>query len=144
MARGFGAARLALTAAIACVIAAPGQAEPAQGLSLELNKLEAEGASCKVYLLVSNAAETGFDSLKLDLVLFDTAGVVARRLAVQMAPLAAEKTALKVFSLDATPCESVGRILLNAVTECQDATGARGDCLAGLTLASRAGVDFFK
>lgn len=115
-----------------------------RGIDVELNKLEASGAACRAYLVLQNRAGSGFHSLKLDLVMFDTEGVVAKRLAVEAAPLANGKTSLKVFDIAGQTCDGIGRILLNDVLACQDADGPRQDCLAMTRTAARGPVPFIK
>lgn len=113
-------------------------------LEVELNKLEPQNGGCRVYLVFDNGTASAFDSLKLDLVVFGTDGVISRRLAIESAPLAADKTTVKLFDLAEVACPDIGRILLNDVLECRDADGDRGDCLDRLYLGSRAGVPFLK
>src|SRR3546814_3969131 len=86
--------------------AGPALAQAAGGetVSIELNKLEPQESACRAYLVVKNTGEQAFDSLKLDLVMFDRGGVVAKRLAVQAGPLPVGKTSLKVFDV-----EEIGR-----------------------------------
>jgi len=114
------------------------------GVSVELNKLEPNGAACRAYLVLENGTASAFETLKLDLVMFDTDGVVAKRLAVETAPLPAAKTSLKVFDMDGLPCERVGRVLLNDVMACADASGARDDCLGLVAPAARGPLEFIK
>src|SRR3546814_6586969 len=89
---------LAILAALLAPLAAAGpsraQAPGGEIVSIELNKLEPQGEACRAYLVVKNSGEQGFDSLKLDLVMFDRTGVVAKRLAVQAAPLDRKSTRL--------------------------------------------------
>jgi len=114
------------------------------GVSVELNKLEPNGAACRAYLVLENGTESAFETLKLDLVMFDADGVVAKRLAVETAPLPADKTSLKVFDMEGLACEAVGRVLLNDVMACADAAGARDDCLGLVAPAARGPVEFIK
>src|SRR3546814_323177 len=86
----------------------------------------------------------GFDSLKLDLVMFDRTGVVAKRLAVQAAPLPAGKTSLKVFDVEGHGCEDIGSILLNDIMDCAPAPDAGAGCLAGIAVSARGEVTFVK
>jgi len=111
---------------------------------VELNKLEAMGDGCGAYLVLGNETDSAFETLKLDLVMFDTEGIVAKRLAVETAPLGAGKTSLKVFGIDGLPCERVGRVLLNDVMACADAAGPRDDCLDLVTPAARGRVEFIE
>ena len=113
-------------------------------VQIELNKLEANGNACRAYLVVENDTESAFEELKIDVVMFDTEGIVARRLAVQIAPLAAGKTSLKVFDVADLQCNQLGRMLLNDVMACSDAAGVRDDCLGFVTTSARGSVDFIK
>jgi len=124
-------------------VAAPALAAE-DGVSVELNKLEPSGEACRAYLVLENGAGSAFETLKLDLVMFDTDGVVAKRLAVETAPLPAEKTSLKVFDMEGLACETVGRVLLNDVMACADASGPREDCLGLVAPAARGPVEFIK
>src|SRR3546814_1132696 len=87
------------------------------------------------YLVVKNTGEQAFDSLKLDLVMFDRGGVVAKRLAVQAGPLPVGKTSLKVFDVEGNACPDIGSILLNDVLECTPAPEAPGGCLARIAVS---------
>lgn len=133
--------RVALFAMIAAI---PGALADNGALRVELNKLEPHGEACRAYLVLENATGSAFEELKLDLVLFDTDGVVARRLAVEMAPLPAGKTSLKVFDISGLACDAIGRVLLNDVLACADAAGAREDCLALVSPTARGAVRFIK
>lgn len=118
-------------------------AEPL-GIDIELNKLEPNEGACRAYLMLENQTDSDFETLKLDLVLFDGEGIVAKRLAVETAPLPAGKMSLKVFDVDGLPCERVGRVLLNDLLACADATGARDDCMGLMSLSVRGSVPFIK
>ena len=111
---------------------------------IELNRLEERAAGCRVHLVLDNAAEHAFTSYRLDLVIFDADGIVARRVAVETAPLRASKTMVKEFELANLPCAEVGRILLNDVTQCASADGDLKDCVAATRLSSRSAVAFVK
>ncbi|MEM7508380.1 MAG: hypothetical protein AAF415_16730 [Pseudomonadota bacterium] len=110
-------------------------------IRVELNKLEPKGANCQAYILLENQTDTGFENLSLDLVLFDGDGVIARRLAVEMAPLRAGKTSVKVFGIDGLGCDTIGRLLVNDVLKCTSAGAARDDCLGLIETASRGSVE---
>lgn len=144
------AGRLPSTLAGAVFLAA-GLALPAlaqqgagQGVAIELNKLEPLESVCRAYLVVKNQSGAVFDSLKLDLVMFDSAGVVTKRLAVQAGPLPEDKTSLKVFDITEHDCPDIGSILLNDVLECTPDPEAAGGCLAMISVTGRAEVPFIK
>lgn len=124
--------------------AVPAQAEETAPLKIELNKLEPQGGACRAYLVLENGSDSAFAELKLDMVMFDSDGVVSRRLAVQAAPLPAGKTSLKVFDIRDLPCDRLGRVLLNDVMACGDQSGPRGDCLALIEATARAPLSLIK
>ena len=147
--RGLGS--LLMLGLAAGLPAAPALAQAAGGetVSIELNKLEPRDGACRAYLVVKNTSTRAFDSLKLDLVMFDSGGVVAKRLAVQAAPLPVGKTSLKVFDIQGRECAGIGSILLNDVLACepaspQDAEGAASGCLGLVAASARGTVPFTK
>ncbi len=119
-------------------------ADEAAKLHMELNKLETQGNACRTYLVFKNETDSSFKTLKLDLVIFGVDGIVAKRLAVEAAPLAADKTSLKVFDIGDVTCDKIGQVLLNDVTACADQEGEIDECIAKLDLTSRGEVDFTK
>lgn len=112
------------------------------GPTVELNRLEDAGAGCRLTLVVTNPGPQRFDELKLDLVLFDTGGVVARRLAVETGPVRANKTIVRLFDATDLSCAKIGRLLLNDVVACADAAGPVAGCVDRIATASRAAVPF--
>ena len=97
-----------------------------EGIGIELNRLEEQGSNCRAYLVITNPGELAFSGFKLDLVIFDRSGTIARRLAVDLAPLRPAKTTVKVFDLVDTACPAIGSILVNDVLDCRDASGMAG------------------
>lgn len=120
--------------------AAPALASGPGTLAIQLNKLEADGDSCRTYLLLENRTNITFTELRLDLFLFGADGVIERRLAVDAAPLPAEKTSVRVFGINNLACGAISRVLLNDVMLCAEASGPRQDCLGLVALDSLAGV----
>lgn len=134
---------LRLAPLLYCGLAATASAQ-SPTLGLELNKLEAAGDACRAYLVLRNRTDDAFATLKLDLVMFDGDGIVARRLAVDAAPLPAGKTSLKVFDIAQLACPRIGQMLLNGVLDCAGAAGPYDDCLARLEPTARGDVPFTK
>src|SRR3546814_16425844 len=93
--------------------------------------LEPQESACRTYLVVKNTGEQAFDSLKLDLVMFDRGGVVAKRLAVQAGPLPVGKNSLKVFDVEGNAGPDIGSTLLNDVLECTPAPESSGERRVG-------------
>lgn len=108
-------------------------------LAIELNKLEArEGGACRAYVVFENRSAETYRALRLDLIFFGTDGVIAKRLAVDAAPLSARKTAVKLFDIADLDCARIGQVLLNDVLACRNEAGAEAsDCADRLAVASR-------
>lgn len=119
------------------------QAQEAR-ISLELNKLEPASNACRAYVVLQNGSGVAYESLRLDLVMFDAEGVVAKRLALETAPLPVDKTSLKVFDISGMECGQVGRILLNDVLDCTDISGTKTGCLALIDVTARGGLSLIK
>ncbi|MEI9900983.1 MAG: hypothetical protein WDN31_13545 [Hyphomicrobium sp.] len=122
---------------------APAQV-PSDAISLELNKLEKSEKGCRAYVVVSNPTQTTYDAFKLDLVLFQTDGIIGRRFALDLAPVRPDKSTVKLFDLDGTDCESIGKFLVNDVMECRASSGPVQDCLARLKVKSLTKVEISK
>ena len=111
---------------------------------VELNKLEDSNGACRAYLIVENKDTTKFETLNLDLVMFDVEGIVVGRLAFDTAPLLIGKTNVRVFDIEGLTCSQIGRLLLNDVISCADSVGERLDCLSLISTRARGSVDFIK
>lgn len=135
------------TAMIGALAAGSASAQPAAPLKLELNRLEArDGGACRVWFVANNPGAEAIDPLRLDLVLFGRDAVILRRLAVDIGPLPAARTAVRIFDVGGLRCEEIGQLLLNDVLACGSTDMAqRMACAERLALASRAeGVEFNK
>ncbi len=147
----FGMA-LAFGPALALVMAAAaGPAWAAAPIPMELNKLEpiaGAPAGCRAYLVAQNPDADPFEQLRLDLVLFGTDGVIERRIALDVAPLGAGKTTVRLFDLQGLPCSGIARILVNDVLACRGGKPAadldRDGCLDRLAVTTRTAVPFVK
>lgn len=127
----------ALAAAAASLLAGVAMAQDTD-ISVEINKLEAQDKGCRAYVVVGNGSATAYQALKLDLVVFGTDGVIAKRIALDLAPLKAAKRSVKLFDLDSIACDGVGSLLVNDVLDCRTEAGPAADCLARLKLNSLA------
>ena len=67
-----------------------------------------------------------------------------RRLAVDLAPLRATKTTVKVFDISETACGAIGSILVNDVIHCRDASGDIAGCVDRLSTSSKLAVSLLK
>ncbi len=116
----------------------------ADGVHIELNKLEQQGDACRAYLLFENDRGDEYSVYRLDLVLFDKQGRIDRRIAVDASPLRAGKSVVKLFDLSGLQCDGISKILLNDIAPCEDGSGAREDCVVGARLSTLTDVSFYK
>jgi hypothetical protein len=101
---------------------------------LELNAAETANNRCLLTFLIENKTSKPIDSLKLDLALFNTEGVIQRRMITEMGPIRGARTNVRTFPAEGE-CGQIGAILVNDVTVCS--AGDPGECMDGLTLSSR-------
>jgi hypothetical protein len=111
---------------------------------VELNKLEEREAGCRIHLVLENRSSGGFEGYKLDLVLFGRDGIIARRIAVDVAPLRARKRSVKLFDVNDLACSGIGSVLVNDVLDCRGTAGESDDCIDALAVSTRAEVSFSK
>jgi hypothetical protein len=112
--------------------------------ALELNKLEPYEKGCRAYMVVNNTSDVTYQSYKLDLVLFQSDGVIGRRFALDLAPLKPQKKTVKLFELDGVGCDKIGSFLINEVMECKTEGGAQADCLQRLSTSTLTSVQISK
>ena len=123
--------RIAFGALLILAALTPALAEDVQ---VELNALENTENRCRLTFVIENKGKTAVDSLKLDLVLFNTEGAVYRRMVVDMAPVRAAKTIVKAFVTEGE-CAQMSKVLVNEVTACTPGDAAA--CQDQLALSSR-------
>jgi hypothetical protein len=116
----------------------------AGSITLELNKLEPVDKGCRVYTVIDNPGSTTFQSMKLDLIVFHTDGVIGRRLMLDLAPLKSAKKTVKMFELDGTQCDKIGSFLLHDVMECKSDAGPVEKCLDNIAVKSLSNVQLSK
>jgi hypothetical protein len=136
-----------LGAGLAAALAGAARAEAPPPLQLELNRLEPmTGATegCRIWLVLGNDAEGAapVGTLRLDLVMFGTDGQVARRAAVELGPVGAGRTVVRLFDLAGLACDRLGRMLVNDVLACKVGGQDQPDCADRLRPASRTGIRF--
>jgi hypothetical protein len=103
-------------------------------MHVELNALDNSENRCRITFVIKNDGKAAVDSLKLELVLFNTEGAVYRRMLVELGPLRAAKTVAKTFATDGE-CAQLSALLVNEVSACQP--GEPNACLDQLALSSR-------
>ena len=130
------------THAVADPAATPASTAPST--HVELNKLESSEKGCRAYMVVNNPGETTYQSFKIDLVLFQTDGVIGRRFSIDLAPLRPKKKSVKLFEIDGIQCDKIGSLLINDVMECKADGAPVSGCLEGLKTSTLTNVQLSK
>jgi hypothetical protein len=113
-------------------------------ISIELNKTEETDQGCSSLFLFDNQSGHQLSSFQVDLVLFDDKGVHARQLLLDMAPLYEDKKVVASFLMNELPCSQIGSMLVNAIPNCANSTGAELDCIGMLDVSSRSSIPLEK
>lgn len=113
-------------------------------VGVELNKTEDQAGGCRLYFVLDNGIPAAFDIYKLDLVMFGTDGVIARRLAVEVGPLRPTKTSVKLFDVAGLACTGIGSVLVNDVLSCKSGADEQANCIDKVSVASRAKITLTK
>jgi hypothetical protein len=137
------AAALGLAALLGAAGSAAAGAQ-SKALSIELNRLEQDGAGCRFDLVIANRLEVAFSRFSTDLVFFDAEGVITTRASTHFGRLRPRKTHLRSFVLSPFTCTSVDRVLLNDVIECGHDGGDGFDCLDAVEVSHRGTVTLVK
>lgn len=114
------------------------------GLHVELNKLEPSEKGCRAYIVVNNLGDASYKAFKIDLVLFQTDGVIGKRFSIDLAPLKPKKKSVKLFDIDAIQCDKIGSFLVNDVMECKADSGTVPACLDNLKTSTLTKVQLSK
>lgn len=140
----YAAAALGVTGAGALATGPLRAQDATPPITVELNKLEPADQACRLFLLLQNHSDQTYDALTLELVSFDKDGLIDQRLAVDLAPVRAQKTSVRLFDVPGSSCDGIGRVLLNEVSACSVGGAAVDACLDRLQVSSRGPVPFFK
>jgi hypothetical protein len=132
------------SAAIGVMLVVPPLAGAEPRLTIELNKLEDTADGCRSLFVFDNRTGHELNRFRIDLILFDRAGVYAKQLMLDMAPLYDDKKVVASFPLVDQPCASIGSILVNDLPFCENGAGAQVDCVALLEVESRTDVPLEK
>lgn len=133
-----GGGALALVAAMGWQAA--GHAQEDGALTIELNKMEDTAQGCLSSFLFDNRTGHQLSHFQIDLVVFDSDGIAAKQMLLDMAPLYEDKKTLASFLLDETDCDKIGSILVNSVPRCENGSGNEVGCIDLLEVSSRSQV----
>lgn len=134
---------LATVAGLLAVLPSPGATEDTW-LEIELNKIESVAEGCRALFVFDNQTGAELERFRVDLILFDEAGVYSKQLLLDMAPLTRDKKVLASFRIDEQACNGIGSILINDIPQCEGTTGDALDCLDLLKVTSKSDIPLEK
>ena len=76
--------------------------------------------------------------------MLDTDGIAAKRTVLELGPVTAKKTLIRLFDIQGVACTKFGKVLLNDVLGCENEAGERQNCLASTTTNTKAAVPLIK
>jgi len=109
-------------------------------LAIELNALDQRGKACRLSFLVSNKTGVALQALAFELVLFDKSQRIVSLVAAEAGALPKGKTRVKQFDIAERDCATIGKLLLNDITQCTGGALAPQTCLEQVSVGSRAAV----
>ena len=110
---------------------------------VELNKLEPVPNACRGYFLINNGTADDVKELRLDVYLFDKAGIILRRVGLTFPDIQAARSRVVLFDIPGLGCGEIGRLMVNDVLTCTTASGtALQDCTKTLTARTRTDAEF--
>lgn len=124
--------------------AALAQEDPEARIGIELNKLETTEEGCRSLFIFENMTDHQLNRFQVDLILFDSEGVFARQLLLDMAPLYVDKKTVASFLLNQQGCAEIGSILVNDIPTCENGSGDSLDCVTMLEVHSKSEVPLEK
>jgi hypothetical protein len=119
---------------------ATGHAQEDGALTIELNRMEDTPQGCLSSFVFDNRTGHQLSRFQIDLVFFDSEGIAAKQMLLDMAPLYADKKTFASFLLDETACDKIGSILVNDMPQCQNGSGREVGCIDLLEVSSRSEV----
>lgn len=132
----------AMLAVLASVFPAVQVRAGEEHIAVELNRVSAAEGACRLSLVFTNHLAVPVEALAIETVIFDRQGSVERFVVLKSRPLTPGKIRVQQFDMRGIPCEGIGKLLLNDVTECKAGDLAPAACLEKIAVTSRAGVPF--
>jgi hypothetical protein len=115
---------------------------PPRSLYLELNAAQPSDKGCRFTFVVANDLGADLSAAAFELVLFDAQGVVDRLSVLEFRDMPKGKTKVSRFDLAGVNCGKIGRILVNAATQCAGEGITASDCMKSIRTASKTTIAF--
>lgn len=93
--------------------------EEAPALTLELNTLTQLDSACRLTFYAGNYLGADIDHLSLEAVIFTTQAQVERLTLFDLGALPEGRPRVRQFDLPGLPCDTIGQVLVNAMSACE-------------------------
>ncbi|WP_133192613.1 hypothetical protein [Labrenzia sp. 011] len=112
-------------------------------IGLELNHVQpTQDGGCRLSVIATNGLERPIDQLGLEMVAFNTDGLVDQFLRLDFSRISAGKTKVLQFDLAGKPCDGLSRLHINDVLNCVPPSITDVYCLDLLDLKNRTPIQF--
>ena len=116
---------------------------PTGKISLELNHVQpTQDGGCRLSIIATNGLERPMNQLGLEIVAFNTDGLVDQFLRLEFSRISAGKTKVLQFDLAGKACDSLSRLHINDVLNCVPASVTDVYCPDLLDLGNRTAIQF--
>lgn len=118
--------------------------EAAAGVSLQLNRADAEGDACRMTFVAGNATGGDLSAAAYEMAVYDKDGQVSQLVVMDFGPLVNGRTRVVQFDMPDTGCDTIGRLAINdPPANCGVADGASAEaCTANRKLESLTEIKF--
>jgi len=140
----FFSVRFLLAGLMSFACAVTGLAQEVTGkISLELNHVQpTQDGGCRLSIIATNGLERPMDQLGLEMVAFNTDGLVDQFLRLDFSRISAGKTKVLQFDLAGKSCDSLSRLHINDVLNCVPPSITGVYCPDLLDLKNRTSIEF--
>lgn len=121
-------------------LSSPVWAQDAPAVTVELNKTDTIGESCRLTFVLRNTHERAVDKMIAETVLFSDAQEVVLLTLFDFGELPAGSARVRQFQVPDTSCDRLGTVLLNGVDTCAVDGAASDICAGSLSLSSRSKI----
>lgn len=117
------------------------KADKSPGIAIELNTARQTGANCNLSFVFRNSLPSAIEAMILEVVLFNTEGLVDKFLRLKTGALPPGKMRVKQFVLKGRSCTGLSRILINDVPVCRGGNLPAAACLGAVRVNSRSHIE---
>ncbi len=111
------------------------------GLHLELNKVEETGTACRLTFVAQNQMGAEVERAVFETVIFNRSGGVLLLSLFDFRELPSDTLRVRQFDVPNTPCDDLGRVLINGANTCIMKGTESDGCGAALRVHSRIEVE---